>query len=119
MVRLRTRFRRRIRRPPAEIPAECLFPAAKKESSSRKTGEIEEDGVNPRREVRQGSGDDGMNHQEATIIIKAMEGNVPFFPRDEAAQAMIADELVSMGATVPQGMWLGRRYAQLYTKEWK
>ena len=47
-----------------------------------------------------------------------LEGNVPFFPRDEAAQAMVADELVSMGTTVDQGMWLVRRYAQLF-RDWQ
>lgn len=59
-----------------------------------------------------------MTNKEATLVVKAMEGNIPYFPRDEAAQALIVRELVSLGATLEQGMWLARRYAQLYD-QWK
>lgn len=59
-----------------------------------------------------------MTEDEAGIVVRMMEGNVPFFPRGEEAQALIADELISMGVTLDQGMWLARRYAQLYRKEW-
>lgn len=59
-----------------------------------------------------------MTEEEAGVVVRMWIGNVPFFPRDEESQALITAELVSMGATLDQGMWLARRYAQLYRKEW-
>jgi len=58
-----------------------------------------------------------VTHEEAGLVVEAMAA-IPYFPRDGAAKAMVAAELVDMVETIEQGMWLARRYARLY-EEWK
>lgn len=56
-----------------------------------------------------------MTSEEATILVEAMTV-LPFFPFEQAARALISDELAAMCENAKQGMWLVRRLSQLYVK---